>query len=201
MIRRYGIIVAVSLVYLATIILANTLTNTYGMVPVWPGLEVAAGTYAAGAALLARDFVQRAAYPAYTKNQTRAYLVGLILLGGLLSWATTSNPNLAAASAIAFLGAELVDMGVFTAAWERWTFVTAALLSAVVAAPIDTVLFLWIAGFPVTWESILGQFVGKVLWATLIPLAVWWLIQRWRTRNERRTPATLWDAINRDLGA
>jgi uncharacterized PurR-regulated membrane protein YhhQ (DUF165 family) len=193
--------VVVSVVYLLTIVAANMLTNRFGQVPVWPGLEVTAGTYAAGAALLARDFVQRATAPRFDKRAVRAYLMGLILLGGLLSWVTTSNPDLALASAVAFLGAELVDMLVFSAAWERWTFVTAALLSAVIAAPIDTVLFLWIAEFPVTPLEVTGQFVGKVLWATLIPLAVWWVLWWWLGRRQAsRENDTLWGAINRDLG-
>jgi hypothetical protein len=103
-----------------------------------------------------------------------------------LSWATTGNPALALASAVAFVGAELVDMGVFTKVQDRWGFITAAMWSSVVAAPVDTVLFLWIAEFPVTWESVWGQFVGKVIWATLIPLGVWIMWTRHRVRVDER---------------
>ena len=47
-----------TLAYAASIVAANYLTAHYGLVPAGFGLLVTAGTYAAGFALLARDFVQ-----------------------------------------------------------------------------------------------------------------------------------------------
>jgi uncharacterized PurR-regulated membrane protein YhhQ (DUF165 family) len=38
-------------------------------------------------------------------------------------------------------------------------------VSSVVAAPVDTVLFLYLAGFAVTWQAVLGQFVVKTAMA------------------------------------
>ena len=39
-------------------------------------------------------------------------------------------------------------------------------------AVVDTLLFLALAGFPVTVVSVSGQLVGKVAWATLLPVLV-----------------------------
>ena len=150
-------------VYVAAIVAANVATDRWGLVPVGFGLLVTAGTFAAGFALLARDVVQR------TGGQV--WVAVGIAAGGVLSW-FLANPALAVASVLAFTVSEVVDWGVFTRAAGRG-FIAAALLSGVIAAPVDTVLFLWVAGFPLTWPVVLGQFLGKVVWATLVPLAIY----------------------------
>lgn len=150
--------------YVAAIVTANVMTSHMGLVSVGFGFLVTAGTFAAGFALLARDFVQR-------YGAVRFALAG-IAAGGLLSWMLAS-PALALASTVAFTGAELVDLAVYTALKDRAGFVVSAIVSNVVAAPIDTVLFLWIAGFPLTSGAVEGQFIGKVVWATLVPLALY----------------------------
>lgn len=162
-------------VYAAAVVLANVLTSRYGLVSVGFGLLVTAGTYAAGAALLARDFVQRHAAALLGRRAGIVYVLATILMAGLVSWAL-STPGLALASTVAFLVAELVDLSVFTPLRERAGFLTGALVSNVVSAPVDTLLFLWIAGFPITTSAVGGQFVGKVLWATIVPLALWALL-------------------------
>lgn len=156
--------------YVAAIVAANVLTNLFGAVPAGFGLMVTAGTFAAGFALLARDFVQKLAGIPWV-------FVG-IAIGGLLSW-WLSSPGLALASVTAFTLAELVDLAVFTP-MVRHGFVRAAAVSNVVAAPIDTFVFLSIAGFPLTAPIIIGQLVGKLLWATAIPLAVYAIATRRR---------------------
>lgn len=149
--------------YIAAIVAANYLTSHYGLVSVGWGFLVTAGTFAAGFALLARDFVQRYGNVRWS--------LGAIAVGALLSW-WLADPFIALASTVAFAGAELVDLLVFTPLRERGFFV-AALTSNIVSAPIDTVLFLWVAGFPLTLAAVEGQFIGKVVWATLVPLAIW----------------------------
>jgi uncharacterized PurR-regulated membrane protein YhhQ (DUF165 family) len=150
-------------VYIGAIVAANVLTAQFGLVPVGFGLVVTAGTYAAGFALLSRDFV-------HTYLGVRGVLAG-IAVGVVLSW-FLATPALAVASAVAFLVAEVADMFVFM--WMRPRgFARAALISNCVSAPVDTVLFLWIAGFPLTFETVVGQMVGKILWATIVPLALY----------------------------
>lgn len=156
-------------VYVAAIVAANVLTAQYGVVPVGFGLMATAGTYAAGFALLARDFVQREA--------GAWWALGGVVLGIVLSW-FLATPALAVASALAFAVAELADMGVFMLTRKRRGFIASAAVSNVVSAPLDSLVFLWAAGFAITWESFAGQMVGKLLWATALPLFVYWVVKR-----------------------
>ena len=144
--------------YIGSIVLANWMTATFGLVPIGFGLMVTAGTFAAGFALVARDGVQVAA--------GRIAVLVAIVVGALLS-AITSTPALAVASGIAFLVSELVDMGVFTPLRSR-SLPGAVITSSIVSAPVDTVLFLSIAGFGVTWQAVLGQFIVKTVIALIV---------------------------------
>jgi uncharacterized PurR-regulated membrane protein YhhQ (DUF165 family) len=155
-------------VYVAAIVAANVATAHWGLVPVGFGLLVTAGTYAAGFALLARDFLHR--YGGIW------WVWAGITAGITLSWFLAS-PALALASAAAFGLAELADILVFV--WLRPRgFIRAAWWSNVVGAPVDTVVFLAIAGFPLTWQTLAGQLVGKLLWATAVPLFIYWGVRR-----------------------
>lgn len=149
--------------YVGAIVAANVLTANLGLVPVGFGLLATAGTYAAGFALLARDFVQR--------HAGIRWALSAVIVGIVLSW-FLATPALALASAAAFACAELVDTALFTIVRRRG-FIRAALLSCMASAPIDTFVFLAIAGFPLTWQTVLGQFIGKVLWASIAPLLIY----------------------------
>lgn len=157
-------------VYVAAIVAANVLTNRIGLVPAGFGLMVTAGTFAAGFALLARDVVQEAA-------GLPAVLAG-IGIGVLLSWQLAS-PSLATASGVAFLLAELSDLLVYSRLRSSG-FIRAAFASNAAGAVIDTFVFLWLAGFPVTASIVTGQLVAKLLWATLLPLIVYGYVSRRR---------------------
>lgn len=167
--------------YVAAVVLANVVTERLGLVSVGFGLLVTAGTYAAGFALLARDFVHR--------YGGRRWALAAIALGGVLSWAL-SSPALAAASTVAFVSAELIDLGVYEPIRRTKGFIQGALVSNIVSAPIDTVVFLSLAGFPLTVETVGGQFIGKVLWATALPLSLYWLGRRWFTSPRSRDQTT-----------
>lgn len=140
----------VAVAYVACVVLANVLTEHLGLVPVAFGLVTTAGTYAAGATLLARNIAQSLI--------GRLPVLALIGVGIALSW-WLASPALAVASAVAFALSETTDMAVFTSikGWSR-----AALASASVAAVVDTFVFLHLAGFPVTTESVAGQLVVKI---------------------------------------
>lgn len=155
--------------YAAAVVAANWLTVRYGMVAALPGVATTAGTYAAGAALLARDTVQDAA--------GRWGVLAAITAGGALTAAT--SPTLAAASTVAFLLAECADMAVYTPLRRRgWT--RAVLASNAVGGVLDTFTFLWLAGFAVTAQSVGGQLAGKLLWATALPVLA---VTAWRWRR------------------
>lgn len=153
--------------YITSIVLANWMTSTLGLVPIGFGLAVTAGTLAAGAALVLRDGVQ--------VSTGKRWSLFAIVAGAGLSY-VTSDPFVALASGIAFLASELVDFGVFTPLRRR-SLPAAVLVSSVVSAPVDTVLFLHIAGFAVTWEAVVGQFIVK----TALALAVAGVLA-WRRR-------------------
>ncbi|WP_432091061.1 VUT family protein [Streptomyces sp. NRRL F-5630] len=155
--------------YAASIAAANWLTTRYGLIPLAPGVTATAGTLAAGAALLARDLIQDTA--------GRAWVLAGITAGAALTW--TTSPTLALASTVAFTAAELADMAIYTPLRDRgWA--RAVLASNLVGALLDTLLFLWLARFPLTTATVTGQLVGKVAWATLLPVTVITAVRRWR---------------------
>lgn len=165
--------IIVTAAYIGSIVAANWATSTIGLVAVGP-LLVTAGTFAAGAALLLRDSIQQA-------TGRRSVVLAAILAGTVVSY-LIAPPILALASGLAFAVSELVDWGVFTPAKARMGLPGAVVLSSAVAAPVDTVLFLHLAGFGVTWEAVLGQFVVKtglaLLAAGLITAAALWATRR-----------------------
>lgn len=151
MMARVGAVAA----YVGSIVAANWLTSTFGLVPVGFGLAVTAGTFAAGAALILRDWVDTAG--------GRILVLAAITVGVLLSYLLAA-PAIAAASAVAFAASEVTDWAVFTRVRDR-SLPGAVLLSTVVAAPVDTVLFLGIAGFPITPATVAGQLLVKTVMA------------------------------------
>lgn len=149
---------ALAAAFLACILAANYVTSRYGLVWVF-GLTATAGTYFAGATFVLRDSIQDLA--------GRWAVLGLIVIGATLSFAI-SLPAIAVASAVAFLCSEAADLAVYTPLRERG-YVRAAVASNVVGAVVDTVLFLWIAGFGVS-TAFAGQIVGKLV-VTLVVVA------------------------------
>ena len=150
--------------YVLLVVAANWMTATFGLVPIGFGLAVTAGTFAAGAVLIARDAVQL--------TSRRWVVLACIAAGAVLS-ALTSTPALAVASFLAFAVSEVVDWGVFTPLRQR-SLAQAVVVSSVVSAPVDTVLFLWIAGFGVTWQAVLGQFLVKTGMALVVAGGIAW---------------------------
>jgi hypothetical protein len=147
--------------FLACVIAANWLTATFGLVPIGLGFTVPAGTFAAGLALLARDVVQDAA--------GRRAVVVVIVAGAALSWLVAGG-RIAVASGVAFGLSELADMAVYTPLRHRgWN--RAVIASNAVGGAVDSLLFLGIAGFPVTVRTIATLWLAKMA-ITLATLAV-----------------------------
>lgn len=143
--------------YIAAVVAANVATSVFHLVPVWPGMLAVAGTYAAGLALLFRDIAQDAA--------GRWPVCGAIVAAAAIS-AATAGWSLALASGAAFAVGEGLDMAVYTPLRRRgWTLAVVA--SNIVGGIVDTVVFLSLApGIPLDRSTVLGQLVGKLLWAT-----------------------------------
>lgn len=190
--RALAPIVAAGLV--GSVVLANVLSSHYGLVSAGFGLMVSAGTYAAGLSLGLRD--------ALTETGGYRWVLGAIAVGIAIS-ALLADGRIALASAVAFGLAELLDLAVYsrlrtrsTAAAParvddsghgayrpgtagrapRWRAAVAA--SNAVGAVVDTLLFLSIAGFPITAQSVGGQLLVKAVWMTLLALVVGEVIAR-----------------------
>jgi len=154
-----AVAVAAVATFIAAVVTANVLTAGYGLVPVGLGLTATAGTAAAGVTLLARDWVHDAA--------GRPAVLACIAAGAALS-AALAGPRLALASATAFAISELADLAVYQPLRRRG-LLRAILASNAVGAPIDSIVFLALAGLPV-WAALPGQLWVKAL-ATVIPVA------------------------------
>jgi uncharacterized PurR-regulated membrane protein YhhQ (DUF165 family) len=164
---------SVAFALLASVLLANLLTTYYGPVPAGFGLMVTAGTYAAGLSFGLRD----ALHSAGGVRWVLAAIAGGIALSALLG-----DGRIALASAVAFGVAELTDLAVY-APLRRRNWRAAVVTSNAVGAVADTLLFLWIAGFPMTAELVGGQLLVKAAWMTLLALAVGEGIARTRQRR------------------
>ena len=170
--RRY-LAVGLVAVYVVVVVAANVLTSRFGVVWVAPGLAGAAGSYAAGAALFARDVLHDVA--------GRRVVLAAILLAALLS-ALLAGAHLALASGVAFVLSEVLDTAVYVPLRARgWT--RAVLVSNAVGAVVDTVVFLSVAGFGLTRATVGGQLVAKLCWATVLPVVVVWLYRYIRRRS------------------
>lgn len=151
-----------------SIVLANYLTSSLGQVAAGFGLLVTAGTYSAGLALAFRDVLHEA-------GGVR-WVLGTIAAGALLSL-LVGDGRIALASATAFAVAELVDLAVY-APLRRRAWRTAVAASGAVGALADTLLFLTLAGFPLTAAGIGGQLLVKAVWVTALFLAAAEVIRR-----------------------
>lgn len=156
------------IIMLGSLLLANWATTAFGFIPVGFGVDATAGTLIVGVSLAARDLIQ--------DTIGRWAVVGVIVVGSLMSFAI-SAPEIAVASAAAFLFAELADFAAYTPIRakskfgdKRWA--VAVVVSNFIGALADTVIFLWIAfGAASVIPAIPGQLVGKA-WATLGYLAL-----------------------------
>lgn len=160
--------IAVASAYIACIVVANWLTNRYGLIPAGFGLLVTAGTYSAALALSTRCWLQDLA-------GRRAVLIA-ILVGASVSYFVASHA-IALASAVAFLASELADMSVYTPLRKHGRRRAVACACAA-GAVVDTLLFLSIAGFPLTGRSVGGQILVKAVWVTGGFIAIDWVVRR-----------------------
>ena len=98
-----------------------------------------------------------------------------MLVGCVVSWFMAS-PQLALASAAAFAVGELGDWAVYT--FTRRPFSQRILISSLVGAPLDSIVFLGMIGIATPWSVItmsLSKLAGSLL--------VWWLVRRREQRE------------------
>lgn len=110
-------------------------------------------TIVTGLVLVVRDFAQR---------EMRHKVLVAMAMGA--AWSFYYAPaNIALASTTAFMIAEVVDWAMFT--FTRYRLSTRVMLSSLIAAPVDTTVFLFGAKF-LTWPnwamSVFGKLIGAV---------------------------------------
>lgn len=149
--RNKTVLTLASVGYLACIVAANWALNRWGLIG-FLGMTVPAGTFFAGLSFGMRDAVQEAG--------GRLFVVGIILVGTLLSWFI--EPTFAFASGTAFLFGELADFAVYTPLRER-QWATAVVASNIVGSVVDSLLFLWLA-----FDSVAGWVDLTVVKALMI---------------------------------
>jgi hypothetical protein len=151
--------------YIGSIVLANWLITVVGLVAIGP-LLVPAGSFAAGLTFGLRDLLQR--------DKGRRWAIIAILVGAAVS--VLLSPQLALASGAAFLLSELLDQVIYTRLLARdWTLAVVA--SNIAGSIVDTILFLFLAGFlagPVLAGTVL------VKWLAILPILA---IARYRARR------------------
>ena len=155
--RNYPAAGALLVIYIGSVVLANWLTTRYGLVQAGFGLLCPAGTFAVGGVIMTRDLLQDAA--------GRIAVLAAIVLGAGLSF-LVSSPQIAAASGITFLIAESLEFAVYTplrrrAKWGTGKWAGVVAVANVTGALADTLIFLHLAGFPVTGLTVGGQMLGK----------------------------------------
>lgn len=136
--------------FLACIVAANAALDAWGAWDVGP-LLVPAGVIFAGLTFQLRDVV----------HDALGWLpvVALIVWGAVL--AAAIDMDLALASGVAFLLSELLDLAVYEPMRLRH-WLRAVALSGIAGSVADSVLFLWLAPFPVTAPLLAGLVLGKL---------------------------------------
>ena len=142
--------------FAATLAAANIATTRWGLVPAGFGLSVTAGTYTAGLALALRDGLHDAAG---VRGVLAALAVGIVLS------AVTADPRIVVASTVAAAAGELADLAAYLPLRHRRRR-TAVAVSGAVGGLVDTVGFLWLAGFTLTGSAVGGQVLVKAVWVT-----------------------------------
>jgi len=154
-----------TLIYIAIIPLVNwsfTWAPNFALMDGWSFNPV---TVVTGLVLVVRDFAQR--------EIGHRILWAMVFALVLTVW--LAGPQLALASGAAFAIAELVDWAIFT--FTKWPLSRRVFISSLIAAPIDSVAFLYGANFiragSLTLANIIMSVGGKMVGAVVVSLVVW----------------------------
>jgi uncharacterized PurR-regulated membrane protein YhhQ (DUF165 family) len=151
--------------YIGSIVLANWLVQRFGIIPIGFGLHAPAGVFAIGLTFPARDFIQR--------TLGKAWGIAGIGIGAGVSWLV--SPVLAIASGVTFLFSETVDYAIYTPLQKRFGW--AVIVSSCIAAIVDSLIFLKLAGIPYS-VALTGQIIGKLEVIALVGLPLTLVIRK-----------------------
>lgn len=125
-----------------------------------------------GLVLVVRDFAQR---------EVGHWIFIPLMIGVAISF-MMAPPAIALASAAAFAISELMDWGIYT--FTKRPLSQRVLLSSLVAAPLDSAVFWYLASMAVpgvfTWSTVLTAIAGKLLGAC----AVAYVLRRRELRHQ-----------------
>lgn len=159
------------LAFVGSVVLANLLVVTVGVIPVGFGLYAPAGVLVVGVAFWIRDHLHR----------TSGLLAVALALGIGAGISAAFSPALALASAGAFLVSETLDTLIYHALRRRWLL--AVVTSNAVGIVADSLVFLSIAFGSLTYLP--GQVWAKSVWTLLILVGHGLLAGRSRTSLAR----------------
>jgi uncharacterized PurR-regulated membrane protein YhhQ (DUF165 family) len=145
--------IVVVLCHAGLVAAANGLVHVVGALPVAPGVIAPAGTLIIGLSFALRDVIH--------SRYGLIYALTSLPIGCIVS--AVFSPGLAVASGVTFLVSETLDMLIWSRV-RRTNEELAVLISGLVVAPIDSMLFCWLAFGSVSLAG--GATVGK-MWATL----------------------------------
>jgi len=163
-----------SAIYLALI---PTMNWAFSWAPVWQLPDGGSWTPFAllpGFALVVRDFAQR---------EIGHKVLFLLIIGTVLSYFMAA-PQIAIASGLAFLIGESMDWMVYT--FTKRPLSSRIFLSSLIAAPVDTTLFLYGANMVVPGVLTTGSIIASVLSKLAAALFVAWVV---RKREMKTQPA------------
>lgn len=168
-------VVLLGVAFLSTILAANWAVQAWGFTSAGFGLVVPAGTWFAGLALVLRDELQHHAWVATRSQRSAVAVVVLAVLSGTGLSAVLTVPELALASGLAFAASELVDLIIYTGTGRG---LGSRVLSNLVAAPLDSLIFLSVSGLGVTPAAVGGQTLVKVVYLLPVVMVLWAVSQR-----------------------
>jgi queuosine precursor transporter len=162
-----GVVASVAL--LATVVGANWMLGTFGVVTVF-GAAMPAGVLFAGLAFGVRDVIH--------ETVGALWVIAAIAAGSVLSYVISDGASIpggvlsiALASAVAFAVSEALDLAVYAPLRKR-QWVRAVVASNIFGAVADSLLFLWLAFGSIAFAA--GQVVGKALMIIpVLPVVAW----------------------------
>ena len=151
-------------VYVAAIVAVNWMFLALPAIPTALG-DIYYANFVVGAIFVVRDYAQR---------QVGHYILLATLVGGMLTYFAV-DPAIAVASLTAFALSETTDWGIYS--FTGRPLQQRILLSSILAAPVDTLTFQWLANY-LTPASFTLELASKFLGT----FAVWRLM--WRRSSE-----------------
>lgn len=149
-----------SLIYLASVVIANIGFTYLPMIPLPYGGMLAPMSFLVGFVFVFRDYAQREI----------GHKVLLFMAIGVVASYILADPFVAVASAVAFALSEAIDWAIYTV--YRKPLKDRILLSSAVSTPVDSAVFMLMLGF-FSWYGLLIMVASKMVGAGV----VWWRLR------------------------